>query len=90
MIRALIIGILSAAALAACSTTPSHPAVHSAATIPPGWCAKADGTPLRPGSDGCNGLTKTYSGEQLRQTGFTDIGHALQMLDPDVTVHGNP
>ena len=85
MIRALIIGILSAAALAACATTPSH---RTAAAIPPGWCATADGTALRPGSPDCNSLTKTYSGEQLRQTGFTDVGHALQMLDPDVTVHG--
>lgn len=86
MNRALIIGILSVGALTACSTTPSHPAVHTAAAIPAGWCAKADGTPLRPGSPGCNSLTKTYSGEQLQQTGFTDVAHALQMLDPDVTV----
>ena len=89
MSRALIIGILSVGALAACaSTTPSRPAVHTAAAIPPGWCAKADGTPLKPGSPGCNSATKTYSGEKLRQTGFTDVAHALQMLDPDVTVHG--
>jgi hypothetical protein len=88
MSRTLIIGILSAGALAACSTAPSHPAVHTAAAIPAGWCSKADGTPLKPGSPGCNSLSKTYSGEQLRQTGFTDVAHALQMLDPDVTVHG--
>jgi hypothetical protein len=86
MNRALIIGVLSVGALTACSTTPSHPAVHTAAAIPAGWCAKADGTPLRPGSPGCNSVTKTYSGEQLQQTGFTDVAHALQMLDPDVTV----
>jgi hypothetical protein len=89
MIRALVIGILSAAALAACSTTPSHHAARSASAIPPGWCAKADGTALRPGSPGCDSLTKTYSGEQLRRTGFTDAAHALQMLDPDITVHGH-
>ncbi len=89
MSRTLIIGILSVGALAACATTPSsHPAVRTAAAVPPGWCAKADGTPLKPGSPGCNSATKTYSGEQLRQTGFTDLAHALQMLDPDVTVHG--
>jgi len=88
MSRTLIIGILSAAAVAACSTTPSHPAVHTAAAIPAGWCSKADGTPLKPGSPGCNSLSKTYSGEQLRQTGFLDVAHALQMLDPDVTVRG--
>jgi hypothetical protein len=88
MSRALIIGILSVVALAACSTTPSHPAVHTAAVIPLGSCTKADGTVLKPGSPGCTSDTKTYSGEQLRQTGFTDVGHALQMLDPDVTFHG--
>jgi hypothetical protein len=62
--------------------------VKTAAAIPVGWCAKADGTPIRPGSPDCNSVTKTYSGEQLRQTGFTDLGHALQMLDPDVQVSG--
>ncbi|MFZ0551813.1 MAG: hypothetical protein WAU49_14880 [Steroidobacteraceae bacterium] len=89
MNRALIIGMLSVGALAACSTTPSQPAVRTAAAIPAGWCAKADGTPLQPGSPGCNSVTKTYSGEQLRQTGFTDVGHALQMLDPEVTIRGH-
>jgi hypothetical protein len=88
MNRALIIGILSAGALAACSTTPSHPAVHTAAAVPAGWCARADDTPLKPGSPGCNSVNKTYSGEQLRQTGFTDVAHALQMLDPEVTIRG--
>ncbi len=89
MNRALIIGILSVGALAACATTPSHPAVKTAAAVPAGWCAKADGTPIRPGSPGCNSMTKTYSGEQLQQTGFTDVAHALQMLDPDVQVRGH-
>ena len=92
MIRALVIGILSATALAACSTTPSHPAhpaARTASAVPPGWCAKADGTPLRPGSAGCDSLTRSYSGEQLRRTGMTDAGHALQMLDPEVTVRGH-
>ena len=89
MLRPLIIGILSVGALAACSTTPSHPAVHAASAVQPGWCARADGTAVKPGSPDCNSLTKTYSGEQLRQTGYTDVGHALQMLDPDVQVHGH-
>jgi hypothetical protein len=89
MNRALIIGILSVGALAACSTTPSHPAVKTAAAVPAGWCAKADDTPIRPGAPGCNSMTKTYSGDQLQQTGFTDVAHALQMLDPDVQVRGH-
>ena len=89
MIRALIIGILSAGALGACSTTPSRPASHhTAAAIPPGWCSTADGKALRPGAPGCDLLTRTYSGKQLQQTGRTDVAHALQMLDPSITVRG--
>jgi hypothetical protein len=90
MIRALIIGILSAGALAACSTTPSHPASRTASAIPQGWCSTADGKRIRPGSGNCNSVTRTYSGEQLRQTGMTDAAHALQMLDPSITVRGPP
>jgi hypothetical protein len=89
MIRALIIGILSAGTLAACSTTPSHPASRTAQAIPPGWCSTADGKALRPGSPGCDSLTRTYSGEQMRRTGMTDAAHALQMLDPSITVRGH-
>lgn len=88
MTRALIIGILSAAALAACSTTPSHPASRTASAIPPGWCSTAGGKALQPGSSDCNSLTRKYSGEQLRATGMTDAAHALQMLDPSITAHG--
>lgn len=88
MIRAFIIGILSAGALAACSTAPSHPASHATAAIPPGWCSTAGGKALRPGSSRCNSLTRTYSGEQMQATGMTDAAHALQMLDPSITAHG--
>lgn len=87
MIRSLVIGILSVAALTACATSLSRPAARTAsAHIPPGWCATADGKALRPGSIGCDSLTRTYSGEQLRATGMTRVGDALRMLDPDVTV----
>jgi hypothetical protein len=88
MMRTLIIGILSAAALGACSTTPSHRASRTAALIPQGWCSTADGKALRPGSRNCDLLTRTYSGAQLQQTGRTDVAHALQMLDPSITVRG--
>lgn len=88
MNRLLIIGILSAAALAGCATTPSHTSSRTASAIPPGWCSTADGKALRPGSSGCNSLTRIYSGEQMRATGMTDAAHALQMLDPSITAHG--
>ena len=84
MIRALIIGILSAGAVAACSTTPSQPASRTASTLSPGRCITADGKAIPPG--GCTSETRSYSNEQLQETGKTDAAHALQMLDPAVTV----
>lgn len=89
MIRALLIGILSAATLAACATAPMRTAARGAAPLPPGWCSRADGTPLRPGSGGCDPLTRTYSGRQLRQTGMTNVARALQMLDPSIGATGH-
>jgi hypothetical protein len=86
MIRALIIGILSAGAIAACSTTPSHPASRTASTVSPGQCSAASGQAIPPG--GCTSEVRSYSNQQLRETGKTDAAHALQMLDPAVTVRG--
>jgi hypothetical protein len=86
MIRSVVIGILSVGALAACASSPSRPAVHTASAIPPGWCATAEGKALRPGSIGCDSLTRTYSGAQLRATGMSRVVDALRMLDPDITV----
>ncbi|MGA7538887.1 MAG: hypothetical protein WBW93_08975 [Steroidobacteraceae bacterium] len=85
MIRAFIIGILSASAIAACSTTPSHPS-RTASTLSPGRCSTAAGQAIPRG--GCTSEVRSYSNEQLQETGKTDAAHALQMLDPAVTVHG--
>jgi hypothetical protein len=86
MIRALIIGILSAGALAACSTTPSHPPSRTASSISPGGCSTAQGKAAPMGMAGCTSEVRSYSSKDLRQTGRTDTAHALQMLDPSVTV----
>jgi hypothetical protein len=78
MTRALVIGILSAGALAACAATP--PPVKTAA-VRPAVCSRV---PQETGS--CIQEVSTYSGTQLRQTGQTDTAHALKMLDPSVTI----
>jgi len=85
MIRALIIGILSTGALVACSTTPSHPSPRTAAAYPAGWCSTSDGKMVKPGTARCDAVRRTYSGQQLQGTGFTDAAHALQALDPSIT-----
>ncbi|MGH8289533.1 MAG: hypothetical protein ACREV7_10970 [Steroidobacteraceae bacterium] len=87
MIRAFIIGILSASALAACSTTPSHPASRMAAAVPAGQCSMAGGDQAtRLSTGGCTSEVRSYSHQQLQETGKLDAAHALQMLDPAVTV----
>jgi hypothetical protein len=86
MIRALIIGILSAGAFAACSTTPSHPASRMAAAVPASECSTAgDHQATRLGTGACTSEVRSYSAEELRRTGKLDAAHALQMLDPAVT-----
>lgn len=36
---------------------------------------------------GCTSEVRSYSNEQLRETGKLDAAHALQMLDPAVTAN---
>jgi hypothetical protein len=78
MIRALLIGILSAGALVACAATP-HPVKTAAAR--PAVCSRV---PQETGS--CISEVSTYSSKQLRQTGETNPADALKMLDPTVTI----
>jgi hypothetical protein len=88
MYRALIfgIGILSALALGACSTTPSHTAVRTASAVVAGSCPATAGTSMRPRIGEC----KAYSHRQLVETGQTaNLARALQMLDPSITASGH-
>jgi hypothetical protein len=40
---------------------------------------------MKPGTARCDAVRRTYSGQQLQGTGFTDAAHALQALDPSIT-----
>jgi hypothetical protein len=46
----------------------------------------AQGKAAPMGMMGCTSEVRSYSSKDLRQTGRTDTAHALQMLDPSVTV----
>ncbi len=78
MIQALIIGILSAAAVAACAASPGP--VKTAAAHSP-VCSR-----VPQATHSCISEVNSYSGKALRQTGKTETGQALQMLDPSVTI----
>jgi hypothetical protein len=81
----LICAVVSASAIACSTTTPGRPDSRTAAAAP---CPQdtASRIPMRPGE--CSiAPGRTYSNEEVERTGQTNVGDALQMLDPSITVH---
>lgn len=84
-------------ALAGCATAPQRQANNTAgppSTLPADrqalYCAPPSDTATRlpPRQDQCAaGNVKTFTGEQLEETGATQTGDALRYLDPEVTIH---
>ena len=85
MVRLLLIG--TTLALAACAGTPATPTAHNsvASTAPPDTSCIASASRIP--QNGCNVAGRAYTQEDIDRTGKTDAGHALQMLDPSITVH---
>jgi hypothetical protein len=85
MIKALLVCAVAAVSAVACSTTaPSRSA--SAATTPQCVQNSASRIPTRPGE--CSSAPgRAYSGQDIERTGQTNVGDALQLLDPTITVH---
>lgn len=93
-IRTLAISALLVA-LAGCATAPQRQANNTAG--PPSTadrqalnCAPPSNTATRlpPRQDQCSaGNVKTFTGEQLEETGATQTGDALRYLDPEITIH---
>jgi len=76
-----------AALLTACSTTGSEPpatARTAVAACPPNTTASR----LQPRANECSASpVRTYSQDDVQRTGQPDLGNALQMLDPSISVH---
>jgi hypothetical protein len=84
MIRSLLICAVVSASAIGCSTT-APPKTAAAVTRP---CPQdtASRIPLRPGE--CSSVPgRTYSDKDMERTGQTNVGDALQLLDPSITVH---
>ena len=90
MVKKLLLSAGLAVTLAACAHDPSAPAGSSAAAtrVPPTGCVST-ATRLPP-DHRCGGFGSTYTQGDIRRTGQTDVGDALRMLDPSITVHGGP
>jgi hypothetical protein len=89
MFRTLLIcAVVSASALGCSSTPQPRPDTRAAAAATPRPCSlpTASRIPARP--DECSASPgRTYSQTDVERTGQTNVGDALQMLDPSITVH---
>jgi hypothetical protein len=76
---------IALASIAACSTT-APPATRTAAVAACPQNRSASRLPPRPGQ--CSSTPgRTYTNEEIERTGQTDVGNALQQLDPSISVH---
>jgi len=89
MFRTLLICAVVSASVVGCSATPQprpDTRAAAAATTPPCSVPTASRLPARP--DECSATPgRTYSQDDVQRTGQTNVGDALQLLDPSISVH---
>jgi len=74
---------LAAAALGGCATRADLGTDRSlTATVA---CLPSTASRIAPAEGKCSALSRSYSGDDIRRTGATTAGRALQMLDPSIT-----
>lgn len=74
--------------VAACaSTTPNVKPTASAAVANNPACLTQTGSRITGDSSNCMAFGRSYSRSDIDTTGRMDVGDALQVLDPSVTVH---
>jgi hypothetical protein len=90
MVKKLLLSAGLAVMLAACAHDPSAPSSSTSARarVPPPGCVNS--ASRLPPDHQCAGFGNTWTQGDIRRTGQTDVGDALRMLDPSVTVHGGP
>jgi hypothetical protein len=83
------IAIATALLLAACAATTSNvkPSTISAAGAQNPACLSQTGSRI-PGDRGdCLAFGRSYSSDDIDTTGKVNVGDALRVLDPSITVH---
>jgi hypothetical protein len=90
MWKKFLIGAGLALGVAACASTPSTPDASKAAAAanlaPPG-CVGDTATRLPLSAHECAAFGHQWTHEDVKQTGATDMGSALRLLDPTAIVH---
>jgi hypothetical protein len=88
MIRTLIICAVVSASALGCSAPQPRPDTRVAADSAVRPCSVASASRLASKPGECSATPgRTYSQEDVQRTGQTNVGDALQMLDPSITVH---
>jgi hypothetical protein len=89
MTRSVLTGVCLIAMLAGCASAAQNKATPTASLNAADRSCPTTGSRLPPDRTMCPaGVVRNYSGEELRQTGRTDVGQALQMLDPAISASG--
>jgi hypothetical protein len=86
MLRTILICTLVSASALGCATTHQQPNAQPETRVAASNCPMKTGSHI-PRPNECSGPGRSYSGTDLQSTGQTDLGQALQMLDPSITVH---
>lgn len=75
------------------STQQAAPSTQKERAVPPldsRSCIRDTGSHIPPPKGQCLPVAgNSYSQKDIQRTGATNVGQALQMLDPSVTVHGH-
>jgi hypothetical protein len=90
MLRSLLISLALLLIVPACATQSATPATKVAAARrqPPAGCVPDTATRLPPLANDCAGFGQSYDQQQIKSTGYTNVGQALSTLDPAVTSSG--
>ena len=88
MSNKLLIAAGWALCLAGCASNSSIPDAtrHARTSVPPAICAADTASRISPGSPQCAVIGHTWTQEDMKRTGATDAGRALDLLDPTITV----
>jgi hypothetical protein len=86
MLRTLLICAVVSASALGCASTQPRPEAQAAASGPCATAHTASRIPAKPG-DCAASPGRAYSQADVERTGQTNVGDALQMLDPSITVH---
>jgi hypothetical protein len=82
--------IATALLLAACAaTTPNvkSNASASAAVAQNPACLSETGSRITRDRANCTAFGRSYTGDDVDRTGYVNVGDALRLLDPSITVH---